>query len=113
MHEVSLVASVVEHASLVLAGGQAEKVLSVTLRRGLLSGADPEALRFCFPHVARGTPLEGAVLHIVEQPLELSCETCGSLTKTRELHLICGDCSGDRVSVTAGGDLIIESMEVC
>lgn len=113
MHEMSLARAIVEHAIGVIAAGKASRVVSVTLRLGLLSCADPESLRFCFPHVAEGTPLEGATINIVPEPLELFCEDCGQTTVTSILSLVCGSCQSDLVTVRTGQELVIQSLEVC
>lgn len=113
MHEVSLMTAVLQHVDQVLADKPTCQVKGLTLRVGLLSGADPEALAFCFPFVAKGTAAEGAALHLLRPPLQLSCARCGAQTETTTIDLRCGTCGATEVTVKDGQDLIIQSLEVC
>ena len=64
MHEVGLMQQAVEIA---LDHGRAEaaqRITRVGLKVGTLSGAEPDALRFAFDIVTRGTIAEGAELQI-------------------------------------------------
>lgn len=63
MHELSLMEDLV--AAVTSEVGEA-RVHVVRLEVGRLSGASPEALRFCFDVCTCGTPLEGAAFEIIE-----------------------------------------------
>lgn len=68
MHELSLTRSVVAIVAEAAAG---RRVTRVTLEVGARAGVMAQAIVFCFDVVARGTPVEGAVLEILETPGEV------------------------------------------
>lgn len=112
MHELSLVAAVVDEGTRVLAREGASRVLSVRLLLGLLSCADRDALEMCFPLAVRDTALAGAKLEVVLEPLTLRCQACGEEGRSWEPILACGSCQSGAVEILGGRDLVIESMEV-
>jgi len=65
MHELSLTRNVVAIVAEAAAG---RRVTKVTLEVGARAGVMAHAIAFCFDVVARGTPVEGAVLEILETP---------------------------------------------
>lgn len=108
MHELSITRKVVaicsEHA-----GGA--RVTQVTLEIGTLSSVMPDAVRFCFEACARGTPVEGAKLEIVQTPGRARCRDCGGeLALTQPVgHCECGSTD---LELIAGGELRVMRMEV-
>ncbi len=66
MHEVSLCESIIRIIERQSQKDKFERVVAVTLTIGDMSGASTEALKFCFPMVAKGTCAEGATLTFVE-----------------------------------------------
>jgi len=113
MHELSLVVAIADKAQEVLATQRATRVVSVRLLLGVLSCARRESLELCFPLVTRDTPLDGARLDIVDDPLRLDCRGCGAQTERAEALLVCAGCGGMDVEVVGGRDLVISTMEVC
>lgn len=113
MHELSLVSAIADKALEVLERESASRLVSVRLRLGVLSCARRESLEFCFPLATRDTPLAGARLEIVDDPMVLSCRTCGERTEQMNPTVACAACGGDDVEVTGGRDLLIASLEVC
>ena len=112
MHELTLAAAVVDQALEVLARSGAARVVAVTLDFGVLSGAEPDALAFCFPHATLGTAVEGARLELRPAPLVLRCLLCGAETTRGEAELVCGACDSGAVEVIGGRDLTLVSLEV-
>ncbi len=108
MHELgitrSIVAIVAEHA-------HGQKVLSVTLELGTLSGLLPEAIRFCFDLCAQGTPVAGAQLHIIEVAGRGHCSACGAEPALSAPLGRCPQCQQGTLSVVAGSELKIKQME--
>lgn len=113
MHELSIVARVVELAAEHCRAAGAARVAAVTLRIGRLASVHEDALRFSFDLVREGTPLAAARLHVVEVPVTVWCPACGA---DRELPGIqrfacpaCGTLTGD---VRAGNELELDSIEL-
>lgn len=76
MHELGIMESalaLVEHHA---AGHQNQRVSRVVLRIGTLAGVEPEALRFAFDVVSRGTLAEGAVFEIEVVAVVVYCLSC-------------------------------------
>ena len=108
MHEMGITQSIVAIVSEQAAG---RKVTRVTLEIGKLTAIMPDAIAFCFDIVARGSPLDGAALDIVQVPGRARCLDCGSDIALTEVFGRCG-CGSHRLERLAGEELNIKSMEV-
>jgi hydrogenase nickel incorporation protein HypA/HybF len=108
MHELSIARSIVA-----IVGEQAKgrKVMRVTLEIGKLSAIMPEAIRFCFDVVAKGSALDGAALDIVEIPGRARCLDCGADVALHDLTGRCA-CGSRRLQRLTGEELNIKSMEL-
>lgn len=106
MHELSITRNIV---AIVSERANGAKVTQVTLEVGKLSAVIPDAIRFCFDVVIRGTVLEGAQLEVIEVPGRGRCRTCGLDVELRQLveHCPCGSSNLDRLS---GEELTIKQM---
>ncbi len=108
MHELSIARSIV---GIVGAEARGRRVLRVTLEIGRLSAVMPDAIRFCFDVVAKGSALEGAALDIVEIPGRARCLDCGAGVELPDLVARCG-CGSRRLQRLAGEELNIKSMQL-
>ena len=111
MHELGVASEILEVALSEADRHAAKRVTSIRLRVGVLRGIEPENLSFLFGHLARGTPAEGALLEIVEEPVRVECEACG-VSEVRAFTFECPRCKGSGVSVTGGDSLSILSLDV-
>ncbi len=111
MHELGIANEILDIALTESERHAAKKVTSIRLRVGVLRSIAPENLSFLFEHLARGTPAEGALLDIVEEPVRVECETCG-VSEALSFTLECPRCKGSVVSVTGGDSLSILSLDV-
>lgn len=109
MHELSLCRSIV---SISARHAQGRPVVSVRVRVGHLRQVVPDTLARCFELLAPAGGLEGAVLEIVEVPAEVRCRACGATTVLERFELHCGACGGSDLEVTAGEELLVESLEL-
>jgi hydrogenase nickel incorporation protein HypA/HybF len=82
MHEVSLIESVVALVEDEQRKQDFSRVRLIRLRVGALGHAEPDALRFCFDAVTRGTIADGARLEIEMVPGEGKCFDCGRVVQT-------------------------------
>lgn len=108
MHELSITQSVVTTVS--------ERLPDATVRRirleiGRLSGVVADSVRFCFDMVAEGTPLDGAVLEIIDAPGQARCRSCGEEFEVNDLLALC-DCGAADLELLAGEQLLIKEVEV-
>ena len=88
------------------------RVRVIRLTLGALGHAEPEALRFCFDAISRGTIADGARLEIEITPGRGWCPDCGGVVALEEKFSDCPICGGFRVRLTAGDDLRLAEMEV-
>lgn len=109
MHELGITRNVV---AIVSERAQGQKVLRVTLEVGRLSGLMADAIRFCFELCSRGTPLEGAVLEILEPEGRGRCSACGSEHALTMPLGRCPSCHAPSLRIVAGEELKIREMEV-
>jgi hydrogenase nickel incorporation protein HypA/HybF len=108
MHELGIVCELVELAT-ARAGGA--RVTRVVFEIGRLSGVLPDAVAFSFDLVAEGTPVQGAVLEIVEIPGRARCSLCRVETALSHPYGRC-ECGSTELQILAGQELKIRRLEV-
>lgn len=112
MHEMSLCESILGIIEDEAKRQGFNKVLRVRLAIGALSGAEPDAMRFSFDAVTRGSLAEGAVLEIIDQPGTAWCLACAKTVEIAQRYDPCPDCGGYQLQVTGGDELRIKDLEV-
>jgi len=89
-----------------------QRVETIRLEIGALSCVEPEALRFCFDTVTRGTVADGARLEIHTVPGEARCRDCDARQPVSEWGGPCRTCGGVRLEVQGGTQMRIKDLEV-
>lgn len=112
MHELSLADALVRQAEEVLSAEKGNRILSLTVRLGALSGVDREAFEFAFPMVAGESAAENAVLVVEEVPAVLRCRDCGGETCPESFSLTCGRCGSDKTDIVSGREFELKTMEI-
>jgi hydrogenase nickel incorporation protein HypA/HybF len=108
VHELSLSSAIV---NTVAKHADGRRVTAVNLRVGRLRQVIPDTLEFYFEFVARDSVCEGATLNQEVIDARLRC-ACG-LTWTIEIPAFrCPQCGGSDVTVAAGNEFEVESIEV-
>jgi hydrogenase nickel incorporation protein HypA/HybF len=112
MHEMTLMAGLLE-----ILEDQARvegfgRVLRVTLEVGRLAGAEAEALRFAFDVSTRGTRAEGAEFVIEEPAGRGRCPGCGQESEVATLFDACSACGAVPLEILSGRELRIVSLDV-
>jgi len=110
MHELSLAASMLGIVEQTARREGFARVASIRLAIGRLSCVMPEALRFCFESVTRGTVAEGARLDIDEIEGVGRCPQCERTTALDEPYGACPECAVALV-VTAGQEMRVLEVE--
>jgi hydrogenase nickel incorporation protein HypA/HybF len=87
-------------------------VRTIRLQVGALGHAEPDALRFCFEAVTKGTIADGARLMIDIIPGVGICSACRQRVGMLERFAICPLCGSPTVLMTAGGELRVSELEV-
>ncbi len=112
MHEMSLAESVLQIIQDSAAAENFQRVRSVTLEIGKLSTVEPDAMRFCFDAVTRGSIAEGAELEIIETPGAGICLGCGENVEMQEKYGLCPHCGSAHLKITAGDLMRVKDLAV-
>ena len=113
MHEVSLVAALVDQIQEVAHKESFDRVLEIRIAVGALSGVDPSCLEFCYPEVTRDTVLEGSKLILEWLGVELHCKKCGRESMPEDPSaLFCHHCQSGEVVVSQGREFRVLDLEV-
>ncbi|MBI4725329.1 MAG: hydrogenase maturation nickel metallochaperone HypA [Rhodomicrobium sp.] len=112
MHEMSLCQGVVQILEEQAAAHAYSRVKTVRLEIGPFAGVEPEALRFCFDAVTRGTLAENARLDIVTSTASAWCFSCEETVPVNDRQAECPNCGSHQLQVTGGDELRIKELEV-
>ncbi len=113
MHELSIVAGVVESVTESLAAYPGARVVEVRLRVGALAAVVEDSLQFCYGIATEDTPLEGSRLVVKMLPVMVRCEKCGTEGALESLQSFrCPNCGEPATNVYQGRELEIESIEI-
>lgn len=112
MHELAICQALVEQVNDIVRQRGARSASRLRLRVGPLSGVVGDLLVSAFPLAAAGTCAEGAELNIVNASIRVRCQACGAETDALPNRLLCGSCGDWHTQLTAGDELILESVEL-
>ena len=112
MHELSLMAALGERVLQEAAHQQAQRVTSIELRIGALSGVDPEALRFAAEVVLAGTCAEGASLAIETVPAAFWCRPCAQEFTATDGLSVCPRCAEPSRQMLRGRELSLVALNL-
>lgn len=112
MHEMSLCESILQVLEEQARAQDYARVKVLRLEIGALAGVEPEAMRFGFDVVKRGTLAEEAKLEIIHVPGRAWCMPCGKTVSIQQRFDACPHCGGYQLQVTGGEELRIKELEV-
>lgn len=112
MHEMSIIAGVLDAVVPSAQQAGADRVLTITLRIGDMTEVIDEALEFAFEALTEGTLCEGAELVVNKVHPRSVCFECGAEFDHDRFHRVCPACGGFETRLTQGKELEIESIEV-
>lgn len=112
MHELGIACSIIEIAERHAREQGAERIVSVTIAIGELSGVVPDAVEFCFEACARGTLAEAAKLLIGRIPGRGRCRDCDTELPLDPYTFSCPGCGGFALERLQGEELRIIELEV-
>ena len=112
MHELSITQSVLnivtEHAE----RAAAQKVTTINLVLGELTGFVDDSIQFYFDMLSPGTLAEGAKLAIQRVPARIRCRACGAEFALGDSNWLCPTCGAVGGEVLDGRQFQVESIEV-
>lgn len=113
MHELSIVASIVDTVNESLTAYPGARVKEVRLRVGALAAVIEDSLQFCYGIATEGTPLAGSVLVVNTLPVVVHCVPCGQDVEIESVQSFrCPRCGELTMDVRQGRELEIESIEI-
>jgi hydrogenase nickel incorporation protein HypA/HybF len=112
MHEMSLAEGVLQLIEDAARRERFARVKSVSLEIGRLAGVEPDAMRFCFDVVTRGSVAEGCRLDIVDTPGTAWCMRCEQPVEVAQRYDDCPTCGGHQLHVTGGTEMRVKELEV-
>lgn len=112
MHEMALAESVLQIIEDNARVQDFLRVKAVWLEIGQLSSVEPEAMRFCFDAVTRGSLADGARLEIVVVDGGGQCLNCGQTVRIEAVYDACPVCGGYPVNPVSGTEMRIREIEV-
>jgi len=110
VHEASLVDALFDQIDGAMAGHPGGVLRVLRVRVGELAGVEPELFRTAFEAIRGPRGHERATLELVHEDAAWSCGSCATRLP-RGSVLRCDACGGD-VTLTAGGDIILERIEL-
>lgn len=113
MHELGVVFYVVRDVKQVAEENAVEKIASVTLQIGEVSGIIPEYLTDCWNWAKKKEAVTEAAELVIEQIDAVSfCEDCGQEYPTVQYAKICPYCGGEHTYLTRGNEFLIKEIQV-
>jgi hydrogenase nickel incorporation protein HypA/HybF len=113
MHELSIVASIVETVIESVAAYPGARVVEVRLRVGALASVVEDSLQFCYGIATAGTPLAGSKLVVRILPVVVHCVPCAADVELAGLQSFrCPRCGAPAADLRQGRELEIEAIEI-
>lgn len=112
MHEMSLCENIREIIEEQARKDGFARVNCVWLEVGPLSCVEPDALRFGFDVVMRGSVAEGAALEIASPPALARCPVCLATAPVQQRYDACPECGTGPMEMLQGDALKISKLEV-
>jgi hydrogenase nickel incorporation protein HypA/HybF len=112
MHEMSLAESVREIVDETARANGARRVAVVRLEIGQLAQVEPDAMRFAFDVVMRGSLAEAARLVIVDIDGSAWCMRCSQVVVIGQRGEPCPHCGSHQLQVTGGDRMRVMDIEI-
>ncbi len=114
MHEGQFTEKIVDAILLELKKFPGQKPKSVLVKVGEVFHLVPEAVKMHFEVLTKGTSLEGVLLDLQEESMEVYCPHCKKTTFVEDHHLVaCPFCYAVDVTPIRGNQITVESIELC
>jgi len=112
MHELSIAEGIVGVVRDSVQLGEGERVRTIEIVAGELTGIVPETLDFCFEFVAKDTILEGAALVVAIKPISGRCRVCSEEFAVESYEFVCPKCAATDIEMISGRELYVKQVEV-
>ncbi|MDO4518966.1 MAG: hydrogenase maturation nickel metallochaperone HypA [Eubacteriales bacterium] len=113
MHELGVVFHVIRNVKQVAEENQAQKINSVTLQVGEVSGIIHEYLTDCWKWaIKKEEILKESSLYIEPIQAITHCEACGKDYETVKYAKVCPFCQSENTYLLTGNEFLIKEIEV-
>lgn len=117
MHELPFTRNILTVAQRYAETRQAEKIVRIYLRLGILRDIQEDWLQRYFAYISKGTNAEGAEIIIMVEPVLMKCNECGEqfgidLRQFADEDILCPKCAADDYEMVTGTEFIIQGIEV-
>ena len=112
MHELSITQNVLEIVLRHADSSAATQITDIYLVIGQLSSFVDEAVQFYWNIIAEGTIAQDATLHFERIQAQMLGQECGHDYQLSGSEFICPSCQSTNVTVTAGREFYVDSIEV-
>ena len=111
MHEFSIVQNIIDIVSATAKANHVLNVQSVEVEVGKASGVIREAMEFAWEAAVKDTLLRGALLKIIERPLSVRCNSCGTTYDPCDTYENCPGCGDINPQIISGQELRVIAIE--
>ena len=112
MHEMSIVASIVDIAEDEARKANAKKITELELDIGTVSGIELEALNFAFLALKPKTMLKDAEIKINIIQAKSICIDCKHEFETENVYTLCPECDSFKTNILQGKEMKVKSILV-
>jgi len=112
MHELGVTQHILQIALEHAEKAGAQKIRSINLVIGGLSGIVNESVQFYFDFVSKGTIAEGAKLVFKKIPVRFRCRSCGKEFDFQGEEWTCPACQSPGPEIVTGREFFMDSIEV-
>ena len=112
MHEMSIVANIVDIAEDEARKANADKITEVELDIGTVSGIELDALNFAFLALKPKTMLKDAEIKINKIQAISKCLKCNNEFETENVFTLCPKCDSFETTVIQGKEMKVKSILV-
>lgn len=112
MHELAVCQSLMDQVEAITRERNAQRVSSIVIAIGPLSGVEVQLLKNAYPIASAGTVAENAELLIEQLPVRVKCSQCDSESEVLPNKLLCKQCGDWRTTLISGDELMLMSVEL-
>jgi hydrogenase nickel incorporation protein HypA/HybF len=95
----------------VLQRASGQRITGIHIVVGELVNMADESIRAAWNTIAKGTPVEGATLHIIRVPAELQCMACFQKYHPDSTKFSCPRCGSVGAKVISGEEFSVETVD--
>lgn len=112
MHELAVTESILEIATRHAQQAGAVRVTDIYLVIGQLSSIVDDSVQFYWDTISADTLCRGATLHFNRIAARMHCQDCDGEFELASQLMPCPNCGGHRLTVAAGEEFYMDSIEV-